>query len=119
MLLALVGLVGVLSHLVARRRREIGLRLALGATAGQAQRLILRDGLRPVMIGIVAGTALALVAQGVVFQLVPLMAPPRDLPALVLLAVVLLAAGALACYLPARRASRVDPGVALREGVTS
>ena len=115
LILALVGLSGVLSHLVARRTREIGVRVALGATTAQARRLVLRDGLPPVAIGIAVGAGVAAIAQRAAQHFVPLMAPPLDLQALATLAVLLLAAGALACYLPARRASRIDPTVALRD----
>jgi putative ABC transport system permease protein len=115
LLLALAGLMGVLSHLVSRRTREIGVRLALGATASQARRLVLGDGLRPVLIGIAVGIALAAAAQQSLELVSPMLVPPLDITALAVLAGLLTGAGALACYLPARRASRIDPAVALRD----
>ena len=115
LLLALAGLMGVLSHLVSRRTREIGVRMALGATTSQARRLVLRDGLRPVLFGIAIGIALAAAAQQALQRVSPMLVPPLDVTALALLSILLVGAGALACYLPARRASRVDPTVALRD----
>lgn len=115
LILALAGLYGVLSHVVSRRSREIGLRLALGATPGGILRLVTREGLSPVLLGVVAGGVLAVIARLAMQPMFSRLLPTADWVALGLVPVLLLLAGALACYFPARRAARVDPNVALRQ----
>jgi putative ABC transport system permease protein len=116
--LALAGLYGVLSQLVQRRRREIGLRMALGAERRDVIRMVLRDGLRPVITGIAVGLLLAIVAGLLLPAQFARLVPTID-PAAVAIVPPLFGAFAgaalLACYLPARRASRVDPNVALKD----
>lgn len=113
LVLAVSGLYGVLSDLVSRRAREIGIRIALGAERRSILRMVLTDGLRPVCIGAVIGVGLAWYGT----MLLPI---PGGRVSLVqgtplLFAIVPLAVSAvIACLLPARRASRVDPNVALR-----
>jgi len=114
MLLAAVGIYGVVSFLVTERTREIGIRVALGAQNGDVLRLVLREGMAPVVLGAAAGVAASLVATRAIRTLLYGVTPhdPVSLAsAPALLAVVAL----LACYLPARRATAVDPLVALRE----
>jgi hypothetical protein len=114
--LAMVGLYGVLSHLVARRTREIGLRLALGADVGRVQRMILLDGLRPVWAGLVLGLALGTVAR-LVLRAVGV-GPDLALVdpfAFTVAVTTMLGSAAIACGLPARRAARVEPNVVLHE----
>jgi putative ABC transport system permease protein len=112
-LLASVGLYGLLSFLAIRRRREIGVRMALGADAGDIVRLVLDQGARLVAPGLAIGLAAALVATR---ALAGMLYGVSLIDPLSLLAVAaLLAAMALvACYLPARRARRVDPSLTLR-----
>jgi ABC-type antimicrobial peptide transport system permease subunit len=112
-LLAASGLFGVMSFLVAQRTREIGVRLALGAKAEQIFALILREGVGIVGFGAPAGVlASLLLSQFIATQLYSV--SPQD-PGALIAAIVLIAGIAfLACWLPARRASRVDPIVALR-----
>ena len=113
LVLAMVGLYGLRAYTVARRTREIGIRLALGAKPGDAQRMILREGLVITSVGVVAGLALSLLAGKLlasVLYKVSGVDPLVFLTATAVMAVVSL----LACYLPALRASRVDPMVALR-----
>jgi putative ABC transport system permease protein len=111
--LAFVGLYGVISHGVAERTREIGVRVALGATRTQVTRLFVRQGATMTTIGLVAGCVMAFGLTGLVKQLL-FEVQPND-SASVLTAVTLLAVVAIgACYLPARRAARVDPTTALR-----
>lgn len=114
-LLALLGLYGVLSFLVARRTREIGLRIALGAERTHVLRLIMTDGLKPVMWGIGLGTLLA--GPVLLNPLSRSMLRTSDdaLTVALLAPVVMLVAAALAAWWPARRAARVDPNVALRQ----
>jgi putative ABC transport system permease protein len=114
--LAMLGLYGVLSHLVARRTREIGLRLALGAEPGRVRQMIIGEGLSPVVWGLSVGMFVGVGARVVcrAVGLAPNIAA-IDLPALAVAAVILVAAGFAACYVPARRASNVDPNVALRD----
>ncbi|PYV24634.1 MAG: hypothetical protein DMG24_10920, partial [Acidobacteria bacterium] len=112
-LLTMVGLYGVISYIVARRRNEIGIRMALGAQRGQVVSMVMREAGRMLVIGILAGAVLSLVAgraaSSLLFGLKPY--DPLTLAAAgVLLAVI----AALASFLPARRASRLDPLVALR-----
>jgi putative ABC transport system permease protein len=113
LLLAAVGLYGVLSYSVMLRTREIGVRMALGARGGDVVRLILRHGLLMVLIGTVAGGLGALeltqLMQSLVFGM-----SASDPPTFAAVAVVLLLVAAVACYVPARRASRMDPMTALR-----
>jgi predicted permease len=113
LVLAAVGLYGVVAYGTARRTAEIGVRIALGARRGQVAWLILRDSLAMVALGLALGLpasfAAARAVRAVLFDL-----PPGDPPALLLTAVTLAAAGALAAYLPARRAASLDPTRVLR-----
>ncbi len=112
-LLAAIGLYGVMSYTVARRTREIGIRMALGAERSSVMWLVLKEVALMVGIGVAVGLPLAIALSRVVqSQLFDLSAhdPVALIAAAALLAIVALAAG----YLPARRATRVDPMLALR-----
>ena len=113
LLLAAVGVYGVLSQAVRQRTREIGLRMALGAEKSQVQRMMLRQGLAPVCVGLAIGI---LAAAGVTRFLGSLLygVEPLDAPTFAGVALVLLASALLASYIPARRAASVDPMAALR-----
>jgi putative ABC transport system permease protein len=113
LLLAAVGVYGVVSYSVVERIPEVGVRLAVGASPGDIIRLILRDGLALGAVGVVIGLALAAAGSGLLESLLFEVAP-RDPVALSAVALLLLAATAAAAWLPARRASHVDPIQALR-----
>jgi predicted permease len=113
LLLAGLGIYGVITYSVVQRYREIGLRMALGAQHADVYRLVLRDGLLPVAAGAMGGVALAFGSARVVSSLL-YQVSPYD-PALTAAAIcVLLAVGTIACLLPARRAASVNPVQALR-----
>jgi ABC-type antimicrobial peptide transport system permease subunit len=113
LLLASIGLYGVLSYVVLQRRRELGLRMALGATAGSVMRMVVARGLMLTAAGLAIGLALAWALTRTLQNL--LYGVAAGDPATFAAAVALLAAIALAaCYLPARRASRLDPIAVLR-----
>jgi putative ABC transport system permease protein len=112
--LSAIGIYGVLAFLVTQRTREIGIRMALGARAADVLRLVLREGMAPVVFGGAAGMVAALAATRALRSMlfgVTALDPVSFAAAPALLGCVAL----LACYLPARRATRVDPLVALRE----
>jgi ABC-type antimicrobial peptide transport system permease subunit len=100
---------------VLRRRREIGLRMALGATRAQILNMVLRDGLRPVVAGIVLGLGLGMIARQWMASLLLRLLPAPDPFILAIVPALLLACGIAACLIPARRAARVDPNLALRD----
>ncbi len=112
-LLAGVGIYGVMSYSVSQRINEIGIRMALGAEARDVVRLVLGQGFRLVLIGLLAGVAGALLLsswmQTLLFQV-----SPRDGSTFAIVSVFLAGVALLACWVPARRAARVDPMVALR-----
>jgi predicted permease len=112
--LAAVGMYGVVAFAVAQRTREIGVRMALGARAREVISLVVWQGLRPALVGAAIGIAGALAAgriiSGLLFQVAP-----RDPLTLLGVIVVLLGVVALACSIPARRATRIAPAIALRE----
>jgi predicted permease len=113
LLLASLGIYGVVSYSVARRTNEMGLRLALGARSRSLYAMVLRQAMTPVAIGLIAGLAGALAAGRVLSSLLYEVSP-RD-PIVIGAVALLLAATALAaCLVPARRATRVDPLIALR-----
>ena len=111
--LATVGIYGVMAYNVAQRTREIGIRVALGARSNDVVKLVLAQGFRPAALGLLLGVTAA-------FALTRLMArmiygvSPTDAATFFTVALLLGAVALLACYLPARRALRVDPLVALR-----
>jgi len=111
--LAALGLYGVMSYAVQQRTPEIGIRMALGAQQGEVLMLVQRQGMVLVLIGLAigipAGLALTQLMGALLFHV-----SPRDPWTMIAVAAVLLAASLLASYLPARRASKVDPLVALR-----
>jgi predicted permease len=113
--LASVGLYGILAYAVNQRKREIGLRMALGAAQARVLRLILKQGMSLVATGVLIGLAAALVVGRLLSRMLYGVSA-SDPISVAGAAVVLLAVALLACYLPARWASRVDPLVALREG---
>jgi putative ABC transport system permease protein len=113
--LSMSGLYGVMSHLVAGRRREIGIRLALGAQRGDIVRLVVSEGIRPVAQGVGIGLLVAAIVRLAMQPLFRASSSAVDPTAVVIAVVPLAVAAAVACYLPARRAARVDPSVTLRE----
>jgi predicted permease len=114
LVLALAGLYGVMAHLVAARTREVGLRVALGATTGQIQRMVIRQGLSPVVLGLAGGLFAAFLAGMGLRATLNGFELPIEVMTLLAVVGLFLSAGLVACYLPARRASRVDPNKALR-----
>jgi putative ABC transport system permease protein len=113
LVLAAIGIFGVLSYAVSQRTREIGIRMALGAQGGSVIGLIVRQAMLLVASGVIAGTVLALfLSQTMAKMLFDI--KPTDPTTFVAVAAVLAAVALLASYLPARRATRVDPIVALR-----
>ena len=115
LLLAAVGLYGMMSYSVSRRRSEIGIRIALGAAPGGVITLVLRRALTLLLAGLIAGAGIALWATKFVGPLL-FGLQPRDPMTLVAATLVLTTIGLLAGWLPARRASRIDPASVLREG---
>ena len=113
LLLAAVGLYGVISYTVTQRTHEIGVRMALGAGSLDTLALVLRKGLLLIGLGVAIGAAGAL-ALGRVVQSMLFETSASDVATLGSVAALLAAVGLLASYLPARRATRVDPLVALR-----
>ena len=113
LLLACLGVYGVVSYSVARRTNEMGIRVALGSQPNQVRRLVLGQGMRPVVFGLVAGllgaVAAARLLQNMLFEIGPL-----DPVTFVAVPLVLLLAALAACYFPARRAASVNPVIALR-----
>ena len=113
LLLACIGLYGVLSYTVARRTQEIGVRMALGARPGDLTRMVIGDGSRVVFIGIVVGTAAALMIGRLVTSLLTGVSP-SDPITLIAVGISLGGVALAASYIPARRAARVNPVAALR-----
>ena len=113
LLLAALGVYGVVTYSVVQRQREIGLRLALGAQRQNIYRLVLRDGLAPVLAGSIAGLAVAFASARVVGSLLFQVSPYNSAIAGSAV-IVLVGLGTAACLIPARRAAAVDPMQALR-----
>jgi ABC-type antimicrobial peptide transport system permease subunit len=111
--LSCIGIYGVMSYVVTRRTNEIGIRMALGAGRSNMLRMVLREIMVLISIGIVIGVPVALAGDRVVSRML-FGVRPSDPVTLVGAAVMLLIVAAIAGYLPARRASLVDPMVALR-----
>jgi predicted permease len=113
LMLVALGLYGVLSYAVTQRTRELAIRVALGASATDVTRLVVRQGMTMTAAGLVVGTGLAL-AAGRLLQSYLLGASETDPLTLVVIPLILVVVSLLACLVPARRATKVDPMVALR-----
>lgn len=114
LLITVIGLYGMLSYLVTERTREVGIRMALGAGRANVLALVIVQGLRLALLGIVAGLAGAWALTRLMSSLL-FGVTPTDSVTLVSVVLTLATVALLACYLPARRATKVDPLVALRE----
>jgi predicted permease len=113
LLLAVIGLYGTLSYLVAQRQTEFGIRMALGAEPGSILRLVMRSVIAVLAVGVAAGIGVSLAATRVLRQLLFGLGP-RDAVTMIAAVAVLSVVALIAGYLPARRATKVDPMVALR-----
>jgi putative ABC transport system permease protein len=114
LLLAAVGLVAVIAHAVSQRTKEIGIRMAIGAAAAEIGRMVLREGMRPVGVGLALGVTASFAVNRVLqSQLVGV--SPYDPLTMMGAPLLLTAVAMLACYIPARSAMRVDPAIALRD----
>jgi len=113
LVLASVGIYGVVSYLVNQRTREVGIRMALGAAGGEVLSMMLRQGLSLIALGLAAGFAASLLLTRLLATLL-FEVRPTDLATAAAAALLLAAVALLACYVPARRAARLDPLVALR-----
>ena len=114
LVLATMGLYSVMMYAVSQRTREISIRMALGATLRDVVRLIVSDGMRLVIIGLLLGLAGAFSLTRI-FSSLLLHVSATDPLTFAVVAILLFGAAMLACLLPARRATRVDPMVALRQ----
>jgi predicted permease len=112
-LLAAIGLYGLLAYTVARRTREIGIRIALGATRGKVMRMVVAEASRLVAVGVVVGAPVALWGKGLAAAMLEHLSPGGLMPLLIAIAAMVAVALVAAC-IPARRAARVDPVIALR-----
>ena len=113
LLLSAIGLIAVIAHSVSQRTKEIGVRMAIGAAAGDIARMIVREGMRPVAIGLVVGLLAAAGANRLLeSQLVGV--TPYDPLTMAAGPLILIVVALVGCRIPARRAMRVDPVVALR-----
>ena len=112
-LLSAVGLYSVMAYIVSQRTREVGIRMALGANRTDVMKLITQQGMRLALVGVGIGLALALVLAKVMSSLL-IGVSGYDVPTFLIVPALLGAVALLACYLPARRATKVDPLVALR-----
>jgi putative ABC transport system permease protein len=113
LLLATIGIYGVISYSVSQRTREIGVRMALGALKGDVLKLVLSQGLRLVGVGLIIGIVGSLLATRLMGTLL-FGVTPTDLVSYVAMSLVLCLIALLACFIPAQRAMKVDPTVALR-----
>lgn len=113
LVLAVVGVYATVANSVAARTREIGIRIAIGATSQDIRSLAMRRGVRALGLGLVVGIGASLVA-GRILASVLVRVSSTDPMTLLTVSVVLLGTGGLGCFFPARRASRIDPVVALR-----
>ncbi|MBI4909925.1 MAG: ABC transporter permease [Acidobacteria bacterium] len=114
LLLACLGIYGVISYSVARRTNEMGIRIALGAQAAQVALLVLRQGMRPVIAGLVVGVVAALAAGRWISSFL-FGTEARDPAAIAGVIGMLVVVAGMACWMPALRASRIDPTTALRD----
>jgi ABC-type antimicrobial peptide transport system permease subunit len=114
MVLSAIGIYGVIAYSVRQRTREIGIRMAMGATAIDVQMMVLRQGIRLVAIGTAAGAVLALATAGSVGSML-FLSNPRDAFTFTLVPAILALVGIVASWIPAIRATRVDPSIALRD----
>lgn len=112
--LVITGVFGLMSHSVARRTREIGIRMAIGAQRREVLMAVLLEALRMAIPGVIIGLAATLVASRLLIGYVQTSLPAFDVPVLVISTLMMFVIASIAGYVPARRASRVDPIVALR-----
>jgi ABC-type antimicrobial peptide transport system permease subunit len=113
LLLAALGTYGVLAYMVAERRREIGIRMALGAARSSVIALVMRQGLQPTIIGVLIGLTGAFGTNRLMATL-SFGVQPTDPATLATVTMTVALVAAVACWLPAWRASRLDPNVVLR-----
>lgn len=115
LVLTMAGLSGVLAHVVLHRTREIGIRKALGADVNAIIWLVIKDGARPVVSGTAIGLGLGILGGFLVRAAIPISAVPVQPLAILIVVIAVVPATLLACYVPARRAARVDPNLTLKD----